>query len=273
MKRYTAFCLVFLAVSLAAGVTLAGIFGETVMYKPSQPDQQTVIKMYLDGDKLRIEQPEGKDTTIIIYRGDKNLVWMIRPGEKLYQEITKEDIQKMKAQMEQAKKMMDEQMKNLPPEQREQMEKMMGKMPGAQAEKKETVYKLLGKNEKVNDYTCEHYAAYTDGDKTWELWTTDYKNMPVDFKDLAPLEGLGQFFGEMAGDDFESYFVGTEEPFQGEEGPHFHGMPVKWTDIEADSVVDVNELKVLEKRTLDPGLFEVPKGYKKTDKPIFGKEE
>jgi hypothetical protein len=270
MKRWTAFCLIFLAVSFTAGVALGGIYGETVMYEPNQPDEQTLIKMYLDADKLRIEQPDKDGSTIIIYRGDKGLVWMIRPGEKLYQETTKEDIQKMKAQMEQARKMMDEQMKNLPPEQKEQMEKMMGKMPGAQAEeKKETVYKLMGKGEKVNDYTCEHYAAFTDGEKTWELWAADYKDIDVDFKDLAPLEALGQFFGEIGGDDFESYFVGTQEPFEGKEGPRFHGMPVKWTDIEADSVVHVNELKVLEKRDVDAALFEVPEGYKKADKPSF----
>lgn len=274
MKRCMVFCLMFLVASFIAGVALAGIYGETVMYKPGQPDQQTVIKMYLDADKLRIEQPDQDGSTIIIYRGDKDLVWMIRPGEKLYQETTREDMQKMKAKMEQARKMMDEQMKNIPPEQREQMEKMMGKMPGAQVgEKKETVYKQMGKGEKVNNYTCERYAAFVDGEKTWELWTVDYKDVKVNFKDLAPLEALGQFFGEMGGDDFESYFVGTQEPFEGKEGPRFHGMPVKWTDIEADSVVHVNELKVLEKQKVDAGLFEVPEGFKKADKPTFPGDE
>jgi hypothetical protein len=270
MKRRMAFCLMFLAAVFMAGVALAGIYGETVTYKPGQPDQQTVTKMYIEGDKLRIEQPGEKDSTITIYRGDKDLVWMIMPGEKLYQETTKEDIQKMKTQMEQARKMMDEEMKNLSPEQRQQMEKMMGKMPNAPAEQKtETVYKLVGKNEKVNDYTCEHYAAFSDGKKTWDLWTVDYKDVGVGLKDLAPLEALGEFFGQIGGSNAENYLVGTEEPLKGDEGPRFHGMPVKWTDVEADSVVRVNELKVLEKRTLDAGLFELPKGFKKTDKPTF----
>jgi hypothetical protein len=198
---------------------------------------------------------------------------MIHPEKKLYDEITSEDMQKMKVQMEQAKKMMEEQMKDMPPEQREQMEKMMGKMPGATEEKEETVYKLIGKDEKVNDYTCEHYAAFMDGERTWELWTTDYKNIDVDFKELAPLEAMGDFFAQMATDDFERYFVGTEEPFEGKEGARFHGMPVKWNSIEADSVVHVNELKVLEKRKNDAALFEVPEGMKKADKPAYPEEK
>jgi hypothetical protein len=273
MKRWTVVCLVFLAGCLVYGVALAGIYGESVMYTSKNPDKQTVTKMYIEGDKVRIEQPGDKGPTITIYRGDKDLVWMIQPGEKLYEETTKEDIQKMKAQMEQARKMMDEQMKNLSPEQRQQMEKMMGKMPGAPAEQKEIVYKRVGKGEKVNDYTCEHYAAFSDGKKTWDLWTVDYKDVGVGPKDLAPLEALGEFFAEISNNNVERYFVGTEAPLEGDEGPRFHGMPVKWTDIEADSVVHVNELKVLEKQKVDASLFEVPEGFKKADKQAFPGDE
>jgi hypothetical protein len=274
MKRCTAFCFMFLATSAIAGMALAGIYGESVEYTSKNPDKQTVTKMYIDDSKLRIEQPGEKDTTIFIYRGDKNLVWIIKPAEKLYQEITEQDIQNMKAQMEQAGKMMEEQMKNLPPEQREQMEKLMAKMPQAQTEeKKEVVYKLVGKNEKVGDYTCEHYAALEDGKKTWDLWTVDYKDVPVSAQDLAPLEALGEFFGQMGGSDAERYLIGTQEPLKGDEGPRFHGMPVKWTDVEADSVVRVNELKTLDKQTVDASLFDVPKGLKKTEKPLSPGDE
>jgi hypothetical protein len=273
MKRWTMVGFVFLAGCLVYGAALAGVYGESVMYTSKKPDKQTMTKMYIEGDKLRIEQPGEEGSTIIIYRGDKDLVWVIHPEKKLYDELTSEDMQKMKEQLEQAKKMMEEQMKNMPPEQREQMEKMMGKMPGATEEKKETVYRLLGKDVKVNDYNCEHYAAFTDGKMTWELWAADYKDIDIDFKDLAPLEAMGDFFAQMATDDFERYFVGTEEPFEGEEGTRFHGMPVKWNSVEADSVVHVNELKVLEKRKNDVALFELPEGLKKADKPAFPEEK
>lgn len=273
MKRWTVVGLVFLAGCLVYGAALAGVYSESVMYTSKNPDKQTVTKMYLEGDKLRIEQPGEEGSIIIIYRGDKNLVWMIEPDKKRYEETTKEDVQKMKAQIEQAKAKMEEQMKNMPPEQRKQMEQMMGKMTGGATEETKIVYKLVGKGEKVNDYTCEHYAAFSDGQKTWDLWSVDYKEVAVGYKDLAPLEALGEFFADLSSSDVERYFVGSEKPFEGEEGDRFHGMPVKWSSMEADSVVHVNELKILEKRTNDAALFELPEGLKKAEKPAYPQGE
>jgi hypothetical protein len=273
MKRLTVAGLVFMAVCMLFGAALAGVYSESVTYDSKSPEKQTVTKMYIEGDKLRIEQPGEEGSIIIIFRGDKNLVWMIEPGKKQYEETTKEDVLKMKEQLDQAKKMMEEQMKNMPPEQREQMEKMMGNVPGITGEEMTITYKLVGKGEKVNDYTCEHYAAFSNGQKTWDLWSVDYKDVSVGYKDLAPLEALGEFFAEISGYDIERYFVGSEEPLKGEEGPRFHGMPVKWSSIEADSVVHVNELKILEKKTIDASMFELPEGLKKVTKQAFPQDE
>ena len=81
--------------------------------------------MYIDKDRLRMEASGSGQNQVIIFRGDKNLFWTIDDENKTYFEMTQEDIKKLKVQMDKMQKIMMEQMKNMPEEQRKMMEKMM----------------------------------------------------------------------------------------------------------------------------------------------------
>src|SRR4029079_13123170 len=118
--------LLFVSATLFASGAFAGVHIENttrdIKTKAPQGHVQTILVQ--DG-KLHSSTGSGAFTL----RGD-NIV-MVDDKRQQYREMTKEDMKKMAEQAGAAMKRMQDQMKNMKPEQRAMMEKMMGsKMPG-----------------------------------------------------------------------------------------------------------------------------------------------
>ena len=82
-----------LAAALGRGGAIAATvitLDQTVNGQPGRPQV-----MYLDTDKLRMSSPDND----MIYRGDQSKVWIVRPQDKAYIELTPESMSQMKAQM------------------------------------------------------------------------------------------------------------------------------------------------------------------------------
>jgi hypothetical protein len=142
--------------------------------------------------------------------------------------MTKQDFQQMKAKMNEAKTMMDERMKSLPPEQRQMMEKMMqGRgMPAMQpAGAVKTTYKKTASGEKVNQWVCAKYEGYHGDEKVKEVWTIDWKSLGLTPESFKLMKELSEFFEDFAKDVASSFDkVGSEE-WEKEQG--YAGIPVK----------------------------------------------
>src|SRR5262245_45963489 len=68
--------------------------------------------------------PTGEEQAVI-FDGGKQVMWMINDAKKSYYEMTKADVDRLGAQMNDAMAQMQAQMANLPPAQRAQIEAMM----------------------------------------------------------------------------------------------------------------------------------------------------
>ena len=73
------------------------------------------------------DMPSGEKGAFL-FDGVKQVVWIVNYDKKTYTEMTKTDLDRMGQQMTEAMAKMQEAMKNLPPEQRAQMEQMMKKV-------------------------------------------------------------------------------------------------------------------------------------------------
>jgi outer membrane lipoprotein-sorting protein len=76
-----------LAITLALpGWTLAAEFSAQMITR--NPDLgETQGKIYVKGDKIRQEFGPGEEAHISILRPDKQVVWMVMPGQKMYMEM------------------------------------------------------------------------------------------------------------------------------------------------------------------------------------------
>jgi len=105
-------------------------------------------------------------------------------------------------EVDEAMKTYEEQMKNVPPEQRKMMESMMkGRMP---QQPPKTVYRKVASGVKVNRWVCDRYDGYLGKEKKEEVWAAD----PAQF-DLRPEDF--QVFDDMR--DFMEGFSKQSMPF------------------------------------------------------------
>src|SRR5690606_1337793 len=94
-------------------------------------------KILLAPDRLRLDLTTGSENHRFLYSQKQDAIYLLQPEAKAYSEITRGDLQAMSKRLDAAMEKMREQMKNLPPEQREMVEKMMGAAvpePGLAAE-------------------------------------------------------------------------------------------------------------------------------------------
>jgi hypothetical protein len=83
-------------------------------------------RVQIEGSRMRVESlgTEGPRQTTI-FDGGRQVLWIVNDDQKTYREMTKADMDRVGGQMAGAMAQRQEQMKNMPPEQRAMMEKMM----------------------------------------------------------------------------------------------------------------------------------------------------
>jgi hypothetical protein len=257
--RKTLFTALLLLAGFVSALTAStGVVIVTTHAATAKPEDKMTNKIYVDSDRMRMEAQALGGNQVVIFRQDKGLFWVIDQKAATYMEITKQDLQQMKAKMKETNAMMEERMKNLPPEQKQMMEKMMqGRdMPMGQSAGVKTIYKKAGISEKVNQWVCAKYEGYRENKKIKEVWTTDWKSLGLTPENFKVMKDLSEFFEEFAKDMASSFDqVGSEE-WEKQQG--YSGIPVKtlaFTDGHLRASTEVTEVK---QESLDPKLFDLP---------------
>ena len=243
-------CLIFWTLRSSAGVLMVNVSTSS-----DRPDAPVTSKVFIDKERVRLEQ--GNDQ-IALFRQDKGVFWMIDLKNKTYAEISRQDLQKIKSRMEEASKQLEEQMRNLPPEQRQMMEQMMaGKMSHKAPE---ISYQKIASGETVNQWACDKYVGTRQAQKQSEVWTTDWKNLGLQPEDFNALKEMGEFFLELTWGQESFYKVGDQP-----DEHHYAGVPIKTIGYSGERITDTQELKQISKQDFDASLFELPTGYAKQD--------
>jgi hypothetical protein len=227
-------------------------------------------QIQIENKRMRAESsgPAG-GKQVIIFDGAKEVLTMVDTDRKTYSEMTKADVERLGAQMAGASSQMaaamaqmQEQLKNMPPEQRAQVEAMMkGRMggagtPGTSAPKIQ--YRKAG-TATVGKWTCDKYEGYEGEQKTAEVCTVDPKALGFAASDFEVTKQLMAFFKKMMPQMANQMFsIGTPE----EQG--FSGVPVRQT-ITIGGRQIVNEISDVSRQTFADATFQVPAGFQKTD--------
>jgi uncharacterized protein DUF4412 len=210
----------------------------------------------IEKTRMRSESTGPNGTVIMVFDGTAEVMRTIDMQKKTYTEMTKADVDRMGTQLSGAMAKMQEQMKNMSPAARAQMEAMMkgrGMSPGAPAK---TEYRKAGKGTS-GKWSCDKYEGYRDNVKTSELCTVDAKTLGFTPADFQVTQQLAKFFQAMVPQGAEQMFnVGTGEP-QG-----FSGVPVRRSYTLAGRET-VSELTDVSRQNFPDSLFAVPAGFTK----------
>jgi len=236
--------------------------------------------IYADKDRLRMEAPEGvapamagkgpgapagRAPSVVLVDAVARKMVMVNDRDKTFTEITEEDMKRLKAQLQAMRAQMAERTKNMTPEQRAQMESMMGpaakQMLSGDAKPPQWKFEPLGTKKTVNGFACEMYRVLLDGAVHEEDCISPWSAGLVDRSAFAGLEKFAE---------------NMEQGMGGMRGamPLFHqfpGLPITRVVISPTGErSEEHQVKSISHAAIAPSMFVVPAGYTKRELPQMG---
>ena len=245
---------------LAAQFAAAGVYVETATHNIATGTTSPKQKMYVQGGSGKFVDPEGRSSLI---KGDT--LYIIDDKEKSYivfDKATMEQVaKKLAAQMEQLKQQMDK----LPPEQRAQMEQMMGGM-GLSAKERTVEVADTGKSDKVDGRPCKLWDVTRDGQLDEQLCVVPYSALPGKENFSVVFGKFAKGFEEMAKSvPMLSGMMANEFSAQAK----VNGYPVRQRAYERGKLIDEETLvKTWREEAIPDATFEIPTGYQRKQLPM-----
>lgn len=243
-----------LAAWFAGQAAQAGVVIEQEQREPGRPAVTGRTTLQLDAGRLRVESTdESGEQHVMIFRADRSVVWMIDPKQRTYSELTKARVEQMRGQMDAARREMAEQLAQLPPEQRQAVEQMMGQRMGASAP---VSVHALGAGEPVGTFTCTRYEILRGSERLQEVCAAPLAQLHVTAEDIKTFTELGRMLEPLGQKATAGQWSALES---------INGFPVRSISYHAGRAVLEERLVRAEQKALDPGLFELPAGYRRVE--------
>lgn len=160
-----------------------------------KPGGKTEQLLEFGKDVIRMSQ-QGQPEWMLYTDKDKTL-YVVDDGSKSYQKVTPETAAQLGQKIDAIKKQFEEQLANIPPQQREMMKGMMPKMPSF-AQQTEYRVEKSGKARKVGQYDCQPYTVYEDDKPSETLCLASIKDVGVSKADFALFKNMGETMSGLA---------------------------------------------------------------------------
>jgi hypothetical protein len=248
------------ALCLLAGAAAADDGVLVVQKLTSGTGAATTHQIQIEPHRMRSESSGARgESMVMVFDGTRQVMLTINDTAKTYTEITRADLDAAGSMMSQ----MEAQLKNMPPQQRAQIEALM-KGRGAAAAPAKIQYKKTG-TDTVGKWTCDKYEGSRDGHKVQELCTVDPKVLGFGAADFAVTKELAAFFQSvMPAQAMQTFHIGTVE----EQG--FSGVPVRTTTFVGAQTM-TQEITDVRRQSFSDATFQVPAGYEKKPSPFAGR--
>jgi hypothetical protein len=250
----------FVAALCLAAWPLEAADGLLIVEKSTSGGSTQTNQIQIEKDKMRAEMTgQAGEKQAVVFDGAKQVLWVVNYDQKSYNEMTKADVDRLGGQMSDATAQMQAQLKNLPPEQRAQVEAMMkGRgMAGRGGEPSpKTEYRKTG-TDTVGKWTCDKYEGYQNSQKTSEVCAADPKTLGFAAADVQISKQLAEFFRKLAPQNADRVFTLGSAEDQG-----FVGVPVRRVTFRGQQQT-ITELVDVSRQTFAASAFEVPAGFKK----------
>ena len=236
------------AATASAGVLIVGTYTGT-----KTPNGRTV--------EFRIQDGRGKITSqpgqFIYYDHGKRTAYIVDTEKGTSFEMNEARAKQMGTQLAAAQRMMETKLKELPPDQRAMVEKMMkeqGGGPPPAGGRTPLTFAKAG-SDKVGAWPCDRYAAAGDGRKV-EVCTAAAPALGISAEDVAVFEGFLELSEKMAGEAAAAGGAGGG-PDRG-----FSGLPLERTESRDGKVTDRFTIETIKPETMTAADLQVPAGLK-----------
>lgn len=235
----------------------------------SQGEEAQQITLSIQDKSLRVDGTVGdsnKNSQQMVYNGLTNTLIMIDHNQRSYTAIDQATIEAIAARMNAAKKQMEAQMAEMPPEQRQMMEKMMkGRMPmsGVQEPQETEDFRKTSGTSTAGGYECTVTEVFSGGNKVREYCVTPWAKIKGADEISATFTGMTDLFTKMLKSLSQSVPMDMKLPFS--EMQALDGFPVIVTNFKGNAVTEVTRLISIDEKSFPDNFFDVPGGYKKQE--------
>src|SRR5689334_15706220 len=234
----------FVPISVAAAVLataplFAGvkIISENTDLATKKVSTDTIL---LDANRLRTESDDGR-VVMFLTDGGRNRIVMLDKTKNTYQEIDQQMMDQLGQQMAGMTAQMEAAMKNVPPEQRAMVEKMMkGKMPQAAAAAPKTIYTAKGSGS-VNGFSCTKYEGMRGAEKVADVCAGVPAQLKLSASDMQIFEKMREFSNSLLSSLANSPVKITVPTNSLEAG--YEGFPIQKTEFDNGQPTKRGELK------------------------------
>ena len=249
--------------------TLGGVVVEMVSRDLRSNQESPPDKTYVQGAMLRIEphQEGGAAATAMIFRD--NALLILNSQERSYYRMDEQTMTRLGSQISAAMQQMQEQLANLPPEQRAMMEEMMkGRMPegmsmGGAGQPPALRVEPAG-SERVGPYSCDKYAVYQGQNKTQEICVVPDSQIGALGEVMETFRAMARFTRKLVESTPQGPLSNmTQNPFQVLD--EIEGFPVLTRQFENGQPTHETLFKSASEQDLSDDLFSVPNGYREID--------
>ncbi|MCS6953585.1 MAG: hypothetical protein RMK57_13615 [Bryobacterales bacterium] len=193
------------AFSGLAAMVAPGLAGVVIESKITDLRSQRVTRMttLVEADRMRtdIAGADGEMSVMILRRGQDFHMIVLDRRRKEYHVMDRASLRQMQQQVGAAMAELQRQLKDLPPEQRALMEKMMGKNLGGMAAgappQEVTTYRAAGAGN-VSGRACKKYDELRGAQKIAELCTVDPGSLGLTAADMTVFEKLSSVLEEFS---------------------------------------------------------------------------
>ena len=257
MTRF-AFGIVTLAAVCAAASAASAAEGVLVVETSTVNGTPRTTQVQMEATRMRTEVAgQNGASQIVVFDGNKQMLYIIDPGARTYSEMTKADVDAAGAQLGDAMAQMQKALEGMPPAQRAQMEAMMkGRLGGMGGAAAKTEYRRGGTS-KVSKWTCDVYEGFQNNAKTAEVCTVSASALGFAPADFEVSRQLAAFMRGLIPQGADQVFQAGRVQEQG-----YEGVPVRRTSTIAGREV-TTELTSVARQTFPDSSFQAPAGYQK----------
>jgi len=258
--------LALFAGAVQTGAVQAGTLLETVSRDLSSNGGSTIIHTWAQNGMMRVESQAEKaaSRSTMIFKNDT--IYAINHQDKSYYAMDRESMKRVAEQLNPALKMLQERMKDMTPEQRAQMEKMMGGSlpPGLGEAEKKTEIKRTARTDKVSGYSCSYVQVLQDNVLTDEMCVTPGKALQGSEELMTAATRMAELMREMMS-TMDAPWLKQMAEKQIQNFAELGGIPVQSRHFEAGSPQSETTLKSIRSENLAASTFEIPAGYTRKD--------
>jgi hypothetical protein len=246
--------------ALACSAAHAGTTLETVN-RDLADGRATTINTWAQNGMMRVETQPTEST--MVFKDDT--IYVINHQDKSYFVMDRASMKRMADQVNPMLKMLQERMKDMTPEQRAQMEKMMGgSVPGMGGAEKKQEIKRTARADKIGGHSCTYVEVLEDGVLTDEMCIVPGTALKGSDELLASAKKMANLMKEMMS-GMDAPWLQQMAQKQMHNFESLGGIPVLSRHFDAGKPRSETTLTSIRSESLGAATFEVPAGYTKKD--------